>query len=79
MNPELDALHPYPFEKLAALKAGVTPPEGLTHIPLTIGEPQYAPYGAALDTLQAHLGEMGRYPATAGMPELRRAIGKGVE
>ncbi|TFH88345.1 succinyldiaminopimelate transaminase [Billgrantia azerbaijanica] len=74
MNPELDALHPYPFEKLAALKAGVTPPEGLAHIPLTIGEPQYAPYGAALETLQAHLVEMGRYPATAGTAELRRVI-----
>lgn len=24
MNPDLDRLHPYPFEKLAQLKAGVT-------------------------------------------------------
>ncbi|WP_183326012.1 succinyldiaminopimelate transaminase [Halomonas cerina] len=74
MNPDLDALHPYPFEKLAALKAGVTPPEGLSHIPLTIGEPQHAPYAAALEALHAHQGEFVRYPATAGTPELRRAI-----
>ncbi|MDI5932294.1 succinyldiaminopimelate transaminase [Halomonas kalidii] len=74
MNPDLDALKPYPFERLAALKAGVTPPEGLAHIPLTIGEPQHAPFAAALETLVAHRHEMARYPATAGMAELRGAI-----
>ncbi|MCG6658330.1 succinyldiaminopimelate transaminase [Halomonas campisalis] len=74
MNPDLDALKPYPFEKLAALKAGVTPPEGLAHVPLTIGEPQHAPYPAALDALVAHRQAFARYPATAGTPELREAI-----
>ncbi|MBB3142296.1 succinyldiaminopimelate transaminase [Halomonas organivorans] len=74
MNPDLDALQPYPFEKLAALKAGVTPPEGLAPIPLTIGEPRHAPYAGALEALTAHLGDMARYPATAGTPELRGAI-----
>ncbi|WP_111412874.1 succinyldiaminopimelate transaminase [Billgrantia lactosivorans] len=74
MNPDLDALKPYPFEKLAALKAGVTPPTGLAHIPLTIGEPQHAPFAAALGSLQAHQQAFARYPATAGMPELRAAI-----
>ncbi|KAA0012138.1 succinyldiaminopimelate transaminase [Billgrantia pellis] len=74
MNPDLDALKPYPFEKLAALKVGVTPPEGLAHIPLTIGEPQHAPFAAALETLQAHQQAFARYPATAGIHELRMAI-----
>lgn len=74
MNPDLDALKPYPFEKLAALKAGVTPPGHLSHIPLTIGEPQHAPFEAALDTLVAHRHAMARYPATAGTAELRGAI-----
>nr|WP_163501022.1 succinyldiaminopimelate transaminase [Halomonas socia] len=74
MNPDLDALKPYPFEKLAALKADVTPPASLAHIPLTIGEPQHAPHAAALEALVAHQQEMARYPATHGMPELRQAI-----
>ncbi|MBD3898539.1 succinyldiaminopimelate transaminase [Halomonas sp. ML-15] len=74
MNPDLDALKPYPFEKLAALKADVTPPAGLTPVPLTIGEPQHAPYPAALEALVAHQQEMARYPATTGMPELRQTI-----
>ncbi|WP_300271067.1 succinyldiaminopimelate transaminase [Halomonas sp.] len=75
MNPDLDALKPYPFERLAALKAGLTPPAGLAHIPLTIGEPQHAPYPAALEALHAHQTDFARYPATAGLPALREAIG----
>ncbi|SFT82724.1 succinyldiaminopimelate transaminase [Halomonas saccharevitans] len=74
MNPDLDALKPYPFEKLAALRAGVTPPEGVSPISLTIGEPQHAPYAAALETLDEHRQAFARYPATAGIPELRGAI-----
>ncbi|HSP31715.1 MAG TPA: aminotransferase class I/II-fold pyridoxal phosphate-dependent enzyme, partial [Halomonas sp.] len=74
MNADLDALHPYPFEKLAALKAELTPPVELAHIPLTIGEPQHAPYPAALEALVAHQLEMARYPATNGLPALREAI-----
>ncbi|RDB44837.1 succinyldiaminopimelate transaminase [Halomonas sp. DQ26W] len=74
MNPDLDALKPYPFEKLAALKAGVTPPAELEHVPLTIGEPQHAPFAGALKTLHEHQLDFARYPATAGMPELRQVI-----
>ncbi|MDZ7854478.1 MAG: succinyldiaminopimelate transaminase [Halomonas sp.] len=74
MNPDLDALKPYPFEKLAALKAGVTPPAGLTPIPLTIGEPQHAPFAAALNTLHRHQEDFARYPTIAGSAELRGAI-----
>ncbi len=38
-HPHLAQLHPYPFEKLKALKAELTPPTHLSHIPLSIGEP----------------------------------------
>lgn len=73
MNPELAALKPYPFEKLAALKAGVTPPP-LAHIPLSIGEPRHAPPEAVLEALRRHEGDIARYPATAGLPELRQTM-----
>ena len=43
MNPDLEKLHPYPFEKLLALKSGITPPAGKSHIALSIGEPKHAP------------------------------------
>ena len=32
MNARLEALHAYPFERLARLKAGLTPPPALKHI-----------------------------------------------
>lgn len=37
MNPDLSLLHPYPFEKLAALFKGHQPPAGLAPIALSIG------------------------------------------
>ncbi|WP_136247325.1 succinyldiaminopimelate transaminase [Halomonas borealis] len=74
MNPDLDALQPYPFERLAALKAGVTPPEGLVHIPLTIGEPRHPPYAGALEAIATHLDGLAHYPTTIGAAELRGAI-----
>ncbi|NWO09878.1 succinyldiaminopimelate transaminase [Chromohalobacter salexigens] len=75
MNPDLDALKPYPFEKLAALKAEVTPP-ALSPIALSIGEPRHAPPTAVLEALRRFEGEVARYPATAGLPELRSTIAR---
>ncbi|WP_447894390.1 succinyldiaminopimelate transaminase [Vreelandella sp. GE22] len=74
MNPDLNALHPYPFEKLATLKKGLTPPAELDPIALTIGEPQHAPFKGALEALTAHQHEMARYPATNGLLALRESI-----
>ena len=37
MNPLLSRLQAYPFERLATLKAGATPPAQLAHIALSIG------------------------------------------
>lgn len=74
MNPHIAALQPYPFERLAALKAGVTPPPGLGHIALSIGEPQHRTPGFIGEKLLEHLHMLGRYPATKGLPELREAI-----
>ncbi|MFP4271890.1 MAG: succinyldiaminopimelate transaminase [Halothiobacillaceae bacterium] len=76
MNPDLQLLHPYPFEKLARLKAGVTPPAERPHIPLSIGEPQHAPPKVATDALIAHLHGLASYPATRGMLALREAIAR---
>jgi len=71
MNPRLDRLHAYPFERLARLKAGATPPAGLPHIAMSIGEPQHTPPAFVLDALRENLHRLGSYPATAGLPELR--------
>jgi N-succinyldiaminopimelate aminotransferase len=41
LNPLLDRLQPYPFEKLRALLAGIVPNEALKPINLSIGEPKH--------------------------------------
>jgi len=77
LNPRLDLLQPYPFERLRALLAGATPPVGLRHIPLSIGEPKHTPPAFIGDALVRSLGEsLGSYPVALGLPELRSAIAR---
>lgn len=73
MNTDLNKLQAYPFEKLAALKAGITPPP-LPHIAWSIGEPQHEPPQFALDALLAAMPRLSNYPTTKGLDELRQAI-----
>ncbi len=73
MNPRLEALHAYPFARLARLKAGITAPAQLAPIAMSIGEPQHTPPAFLLEELRRHLDRLGSYPATAGLPELRAA------
>lgn len=74
MNPKLALLHPYPFEKLAALKAGFTPSASLAHIALSIGEPKHEPPAFVLQSLRDNLDTLSQYPSTKGMDSLRQAI-----
>ena len=74
MNPNLDRLHPYPFEKLAKLKAGVTPPEHLAPISLGIGEPKHPSPEFVKQVIANNLGKLANYPTTKGLDELREAI-----
>jgi N-succinyldiaminopimelate aminotransferase len=74
MNPDLARLQPYPFERLAALKAGIEPPEGLRHIALSVGEPKHPTPPFITETLITHLHLLSSYPATRGTPVLRQTI-----
>lgn len=74
MNERIDALHPYPFEKLRTLVAGIEPNSALTPLSLGIGEPQHAPPQAVLDALTESVLAVAKYPATLGQPELRQTI-----
>lgn len=74
MNPHLSQLHPYPFEKLATLKQGITPPADKLHIALSIGEPKHATPAFIREALVAHMDGLTQYPTTKGLPELRQAI-----
>lgn len=79
MNPFLQKLQPYPFEKLSALKAGCTPPAELGHIALSIGEPKHPAPAFVLEALCGHLDGVSQYPLTRGLPELREAIARWLE
>ncbi len=74
MNPRLDQLHPYPFQKLRELFAGVTPNPGRAPINLSIGEPKHTTPPFIKDALVGGLDGLAHYPVTQGMETLRQAI-----
>jgi N-succinyldiaminopimelate aminotransferase len=74
MNPDLDRLQPYPFERLRRLLAGNAPPPGLTPINLSIGEPKHPTPRLIREALTAAAPSLSNYPATQGTDALREAI-----
>jgi N-succinyldiaminopimelate aminotransferase len=74
VNPHLDKLHPYPFEKLRQLFAGVTPNPAYSAISLGIGEPKH-PTPAFIEKALTHsVAGLANYPSTVGGEPLRAAI-----
>jgi N-succinyldiaminopimelate aminotransferase len=74
VNPLLDSLQTYPFEKLRALFKDVTPPAALPHISFGIGEPKHPTPALIRDAVIASLGGLATYPATLGSAALRESI-----
>jgi N-succinyldiaminopimelate aminotransferase len=72
VNSRLQQLQPYPFEKLRALLAGLTPAG--RPIRLSIGEPQHRTPGLIGRAVNEHLDGLSVYPATAGLDGLRECI-----
>jgi N-succinyldiaminopimelate aminotransferase len=80
MNPKLNLLQPYPFERLRRLFAEVTPNPALRPISLGIGEPKHAAPDFLKRALADALGTgLSNYPATAGEPALREACAAWVQ
>ena len=79
MNPLLETLQPYPFERLAQLNSGVKPPQSLKPILLSIGEPKHPTPIIIRDALVDNLSGLSQYPATKGIPELRQTISAWLE
>jgi len=80
MNPKLNLLQPYPFERLRRLFAEVTPNPALGPISLGIGEPKHAAPDFLKRALADALGSgLSSYPATAGEPALREACAAWVQ
>ena len=74
MNPRLSALHPYPFQKLRELFAGVTPNPDYAAINLSIGEPRHPTPQFIKDALISGLDGLANYPITQGSDALRGSI-----
>jgi len=74
VNPLLEKLQPYPFEKLRRLLDGVSGNEKLKPINLQIGEPKHPTPELVKKALVQALDGLSVYPLTAGLPELREAI-----
>lgn len=73
-NPDIERLKPYPFERLAALLAGVEPPPDRPSIFLSIGEPRHAPPSFIVEAVTRHANDLASYPTARGLPELRAAM-----
>ena len=74
MNPLLQKLQPYPFERLRQLFADAAPPTSYAHISLGMGEPRHPTPPFIQQTLADNLAGLANYPVTAGMPALREAF-----
>ncbi len=74
MNPNLNLLQPYPFQRLRDLFKGTTPNPAYSAINLSIGEPKHATPQLIKDALVNNLAGLASYPATVGSIELREAI-----
>ena len=74
MNPDLNLLQPYPFQKLANLFRAVTPNPDCQPVKLHIGEPRHATPQFICDALSANLAGLSNYPTTAGSVALRGSI-----
>jgi len=74
MNPYLDKLQPYPFQKLAKLFGAVTADTAYSPISLHIGEPKHPTPQFIKDALSKGLDGLASYPTTVGSEALRNAI-----
>jgi N-succinyldiaminopimelate aminotransferase len=74
MNPNLNKLQPYPFQRLRDLFAGISPNPAYVPINLSIGEPKHATPSLITDALIRNISGLANYPTTAGVPALRQAI-----
>lgn len=75
LNPRLDALTDYPFQRLRDLVDYVAPGGGGDPIMMSLGEPQHAYPDLVGEVLHENRHLYGKYPPVTGTPELLSAVG----
>ena len=82
MNPRLEKLEAYPFERMNALKGEIQGNPAHAHVALSIGEPKHSPPPFIVDALcepSAMAADLATYPATRGSDALRGAIASWIQ
>ncbi len=74
MDPNLQKLHPYPFEKLRKLFSSGTQNNNLDNINLSIGEPKSPTPDFIKQAMKDNLDYLANYPKTKGELSLRTSI-----
>ncbi len=74
MNPLLQRLQPYPFERWAELTRGLPPDPSRRHINLGIGEPRHPAPPLVEQAIAGSMSGLSVYPPTRGTPPLRQAF-----
>ena len=74
MNSRLDQLHPYPFQKLRELFAGITANPDYAPINLSIGEPEHPTPEFIKQAVTQNLAGLASYPLTQGTGTLRKSL-----
>ncbi len=74
MNPHLNLLQPYPFQKLRHLFENIHRNADLPAVELQIGEPKHVTPEFIRQALVDHLNGLSTYPTTQGLPILRQTI-----
>jgi len=74
MNPFLEALQPYPFQRLAKLFAELQAPANKPAIRLSIGEPKHPTPTLIAAAITDNISGLANYPLTMGEPALRETI-----
>ena len=79
MNPKLNQLQSYPFQKLKQLLDGVTPDSALSAINLQIGEPKHATPDFIRQAMIDHMDGLSAYPMTLGSVSLRNTLANWIQ
>lgn len=74
LNARVAGLSDYPFPRLRALLADITPSANVAPTTLTIGEPQNQPPPLLAQVLAENAGDWNKYPPVAGTPAFRAAV-----
>lgn len=74
MNPNLNLLQPYPFQRMRELFANITPNKQHKAINLSIGEPKHPTPAIIQNALTDNIAGLANYPTTQGSLALREAI-----